>query len=300
MAQDGIAPGALPCGKAGCATPRAPGKARCEHHYRQEMAALTRRIERMRANAAWDTFNMALDRLERTRDAIDVRAYFARARDAHLITPEFYLGYLPFLEEEIEFWAIPRAEEGKEWGELHQLAVDHQSVHTAPVNRQSQQCLDLLLDHVPVIESVIPEIAEAWSNKHHMARTAVVKDMKRWYRTDMCREKEDYLYKRALDGLWSRIRVSPAKADLVERLWEECYESLNMCCEGHISRLCNVMCGFDEAFKAPVSVGELLQQRMALIAEKEVDDLEKIAEAWEIMEDLAVPMDARDAWLEAF
>ena len=252
---------------------------------------------RMDDRIAEDIFLTAIERLVETRDAVATRTWFAQVRDLGLFPPHLYLMYLIELEEEIEFWAPPRPDG---WGELRQLALDHQSVHTSAVTKQSRQCLDLLLTPVPLPSSVIPEIVEAWSDKHPISVKAVVKDMKRWYRTGMCREKNDFLYKRTLDGLWARIRVSPAKDELVQRLWEECHESLRMCCEGHISRLCNVLCGFDEAFKAPVSVGELLQQRMALISEKEIDDLYKIEEAWGVLEELAVPMEQRDAWLEAF
>ena len=103
-----------------------------------------------------------------------------------------------------------------------------------------------------------------------------------------------------MDGLWAYMKTSPAKDELVERLWEECYESVRMCCDGHLTRLCNVLCGFREEFKPPVSVGELLQQRMAVIAEKEIPVEDKVGEAWAVFEELSVPMDQREAWVEAF
>ena len=112
-------------------------------------------------------------------------------------------------------------------------------------------------------------------------------------------EAGDFLYRRALDGLWTRIKASPHRVELTERLWQECSEACEMCCDGHLARLCNVMVGFDDAFKPPVSAGELLQQRIASIAEMELDIHYKVGEAWKVFEELAIPMAERIPWLEA-
>lgn len=186
--------------------------------------------------------------------------------------------------------------------ELHRLSLDTQNVHTGPVNEQTQAGLDLLVE-TPVETSEISTLVlleSYWSTKDPKSLTAVMKDMKLWYKSVSCRTKNDRLYRRALDGLWARIQLSSAKEDLLQRLWEEALESVKMCCEGHLSRLCNVLCGFDDAFKAPVSVGELLQQRIAAIAVKDIHVHHKVGEAWAVFEELTIPMEDRMAWLEAF
>ena len=73
-----------------------------------------------------------------------------------------------------------------------------------------------------------------------------------------------------------------------------------MCCEGHISRLCNVLVGFDETFAPPVPFGEILQNKMAAIAALEVETEEKIRQATAFFNEFAVPEPDRAAWLEAF
>jgi hypothetical protein len=55
-----------------------------------------------------------------------------------------------------------------------------------------------------------------------------------------------------------------------------------------------------EDFKPPVSAGELLQQKMAVIAEKEIPVEDKVGEAWAVFEELGTPMDQREAWIDAF
>jgi hypothetical protein len=73
-----------------------------------------------------------------------------------------------------------------------------------------------------------------------------------------------------------------------------------MCCDGHISRICNVLVGFDEAFQPPVSTGEVLQNRMSAIAALEIADEEKVRRATNVLNELKIPDDQRSAWLEAF
>jgi hypothetical protein len=89
------------------------------------------------------------------------------------------------------------------------------------------------------------------------------------------------------------------RGELVKRLWEECVESLDMCCEGHISRLANVFVGFDSAFKSPASPNEMLQAQIAEIAQMKLRLETKLAKANAVMDELKVPVEERAPWLEA-
>ena len=280
-----------------CTNNRGDGLNHCVRHHR----LIREHAERRAAKAVLDH---ALEMLWRHNDDEGARSHIVDAFAADEISERFFVMLINTLDEDIAFHRnhLVPVLPVMPLGELHALSLDTQSVHTAPVNKQTQEGLDLLLDtHVePSDICTITGIASSWDNKSPKAIASVVKDMRTWYKTKTCRTKNDYLYKRALDGLWSRIQLSPAKDDLLQRLWEECYESLKMCCEGHISRLCNVMCGFDDEFKAPVSIGEMLQQKMSAIAEMDIDVHHKVGEAWVVFEELAVPMEERMSWLEAF
>ena len=111
---------------------------------------------------------------------------------------------------------------------------------------------------------------------------------------------DDFLYKRILDALWVRIQASEHKTELKKRLWEEWTESVGMCCDGHITRLVNVLVGFDPEFLPPVSTGELLQQRMATLAGLEIETEEKVLRANAIFDELGTPAEERTAWIDAF
>lgn len=127
-------------------------------------------------------------------------------------------------------------------------------------------------------------------------------DINRWFNTKSCRSENDLLYKRILRGVVAKINNSEPdlRAELYARLREECFESVGMCCEGHISRLCNVFVGFDEAFKPPVSIGEILQNTMAAIAGLDASEEEKRRRANSFFDQHGTPQEERAAWLEAF
>ena len=117
----------------------------------------------------------------------------------------------------------------------------------------------------------------------------------------MIRVPGDRLYGRLLEGLWALIDSQPreVKSELITRLWEEMSESVGLCTEGHISRLVNVMVGFDDNFKPPVSLGEVLQTKIAAIAAMTIPTSGKLSQARAFMTDLGLPASEQAPWLEA-
>lgn len=191
---------------------------------------------------------------------------------------------------------------------LAALARDSQNVHTTVVVEQTNKGLDKLLE---ASKENKPMRSPDWFAARWLLRNyggwnvvqRVVNDMQEWYNRSYCKAPNDYLYQRALDGLYLTIQKTQdndLKLELYKRVFEECYESVGMCCEGHISRLCNVLVGFDEAFAPPVPFGEILQSKMAAIAALEVDTEEKVRQATAFFNEFAVPEPQRAAWLEAF
>lgn len=225
-------------------------------------------------------------------------------------TPEEHAQIIGRAQDEIDFYNrihnnVPNLDPPR--SDLEAFTRDRQNVHTQIAAQHTNEALNLLLATpvVPDDTSPLSHIQWAWCEMQRIPSdlktfNAVLKDTTRWYRAPFCRSENDWLYKRTLDGLWMHIKDSPMKEELLKRLWEEAYDSLRMCCEGHISRLCNVLVGFDEAFKSPVSVGELLQQRISAIAEKDIPIPHKVGEAWAVFEELQVPRDKRMGWIEAF
>ena len=164
----------------------------------------------------------------------------------------------------------------------------------------------LLEVHVKPDQKTEQTIAAAWFKLPRALLWANVlrnlNDIRQWYVMKTCRGVNDNLYRRILQGLVAKIEMSPTadlKMELYGRLYEECFESVGMCCEGHISRLCNVFVGFDEAFRPAVSLGELIQNAMAAIAAADMSVEERIAHANVWFAEFAVPPSERQEWLLA-
>lgn len=197
------------------------------------------------------------------------------------------------LRNQIHFPVLPTGPDTRP--ELQRIADDGQNVHTGHVNKQTNESLQRLMETpVPPSQNTLAEIWKFAKKKR------VQTDMKKWYGVETCRQEKDWLYKKTLDGLWARIKASSHKDELTKRLVEEATESVGMCCDGHIARLCNVLVGFDDLFVPQISTGEALQQKISAIASLDISVEEKVGEAWTVFEELAIPMEQREAWIDAF
>jgi len=193
-------------------------------------------------------------------------------------------------------------------GELEAFVRDRQNVHTRVVTRHTNSALDILLNaEVPDEQKTITEthmkfmehIALDKINTSLDVVRDVDRDVKRWYRVATCRTDGDYLYRRVLDGLWTKIKASKLRDELVIRLWQEMVDSLGMCCDGHITRLANVLCGFDDAFAPELSPAEKLQNRMAVISAMEGGIIKQTFEALSAFKEFNIPRDQWEAWVDA-
>lgn len=185
-----------------------------------------------------------------------------------------------------------------------QIARDEQNVHTREVTEQHNKNMAILLaTPVPEGQQTIPTIRAIWTAIYTKTPVdeRVYADMQKWYDTETCRTRGDWLYRRTLDHLYARIvKVENAttRRELFKRLQQECAESYRMCCDGHLNRLTNVMVGFDDAFQQAVPKGLILQEKMAKIAQIENPD-ERMGAAKALMTELEVGAEEAGAWLEA-
>lgn len=231
----------------------------------------------------------------------------------HIRIPELWNHHMgdhaPMDEQGNIAWVTARREtRNPPRGELEAFVRDGQNVHTVHVTKQTNSALRILLDvDVPSDQRTIMETHLAFMNHIACDRinttldvvNSVDRDSKRWYRTVTCRMDGDYLYKRVLDGLWAKIKTSPLRSELEIRLWQEMVDSLGMCCDGHITRLANVLCGYDDAFQPELTPAEKLQNRMGVIASMDCGIIMQTAHAVAILRELEVPRELWSAWVDA-
>lgn len=190
--------------------------------------------------------------------------------------------------------------------ELQRIADDRQNTHDRNVRKQTDENVKLLLEiSPPADQNTMAEIRAAWTKIYRVPGRGVDErvyaDMQKWYDTAQCYVPNDWMYRKVIDGLWARIKLVEdlkVRHELYKRLQQECAESYQMCCEGHIGRLANVLVGFDNTFRPQIPVGIILQQKMAVIAQIENVD-ERFKQARELMAELNVPQEQAVPWLDA-
>jgi hypothetical protein len=210
------------------------------------------------------------------------------------------------LQSMIDIWEKKYPSSVPNKNELQKLTDDEQNVHTRVVNRQTKKYMDIIkMIDVPKGQRTADEIITVWLSESEMPWSKVqpvFNDMMTWGRTGTIFSKDDYLYRKVLRSLWTLIKTHTGDVykELVKRLWEECLDSVGVCGQGHISRLANVLVGFDSRFISPQSVMERFQQQISEISEKDIGMEEKISEATTIMDQIEMPPEERQAWLDAF
>ena len=202
----------------------------------------------------------------------------------------------------VDEWKRKYGEPNKEWTEF---SNDRQNVHTTVVSQRMNESLEILLaTPVPPTQKTIDEITTAFANDiqtNSQALNDVYKDMKQWGQVSEIFQKGDYLYRRTLRGLWAKLKTykEGLRKELLQRLWEECSEAVGLCATGHISRLTNVLVGFDEKFQPQVSIQETFQNSMVAISQSSLPLDKKIEQAKKVMEDMNIPIQERQDWLDA-
>jgi hypothetical protein len=190
---------------------------------------------------------------------------------------------------------------------LSSLASDKQNIHTGAVNIKANEAMDSILKTV-VTEDIFEVIELIWHRWYNFRSTSpffapVGEDIKR-YALDIfyIRDGEnvqELRYQRLLSCVVTKIELSETKNELYIRLWEECLDSLGMCFQGHMSRLCNVFSGFDPDLPLVASRGEQIQAAFQDLSTKNLFFFQKKEEAFKIFERFSIEdEETKEAWLE--
>jgi hypothetical protein len=193
---------------------------------------------------------------------------------------------------------------------LEAIARDNQNVHTTEVSTQTNSNIaKLLAVPIPPEQNSRDILFTEWNLLPNIVREEKIRvalDVDRFFNMRHCRtappQEPDDLYRKMMRGLVAYIgglHDNEVRKSLWRRTFEECQESVDMCVDGHISRLANVLVGFDSQYLSPVSRGELIQTRIAAIGAMEVQPEERTRLAHTFFDEIGLPAPERTAWIEA-
>ncbi len=204
---------------------------------------------------------------------------------------------LQLMEEEERQGRLAKAKGPKD---LKDLASDTQNVHTGVVVAQTNTMMESVKNiTIDAKQKTLSEIEAAWIGMDYVnydKLPIVLEDMRKWGNTESVCAQSDWAYRKALRSLWARAKGHP---DLVQRLWEECLDSVGVCAQGHLTRLANVLVGFVEDAVVPVSKKELFQQAMSALGAQDRNEEDKRMAALALFNEYTIPEEERGAWLEA-
>jgi hypothetical protein len=192
---------------------------------------------------------------------------------------------------------VANAPRKRQLGELGRFANDNQNVHLTATVQMVKDVVDRVLK--------IPVPLEFRGNRtvgEVILYTPMPPESVQWFVKKYFADEDIYdygngIYAKVVDSVWQYIRSSPDKMDLCKILATELTDSVGMCAQGNLTRVCNVLSGYLEGINTETH-GEQLQRRMAQLMELEKPE-DRIREGKKILEELAVPLEQRDAWIEA-
>lgn len=181
--------------------------------------------------------------------------------------------------------------------DLEAFARDPESVHRSSVQDTLQQGLDLLMaiPLVPGMNAFHEILNEYISANLFRSKRPVCKALALDLDTLSVQiGVKTIVYTDLLDHLWAYIRAHEHKDALVKRLMEELEEGLDSCGNGKVSRLINVLAGFEEGLTSS-DLQEVFQSKMAAL--RSLPD--RLQQAQELFREYAIPVDQQTAWLLA-
>jgi len=104
------------------------------------------------------------------------------------------------------------------------------------------------------------------------------------------------IYGKTLDSVWQFIKGHADKVLLIKTLKTELEDNIDMCAQGNLTRLCNVLQGYLDDMPAP-PIAEILGDLLPPLAEIEDREVRR-EKALQIMRTHNVPDDQQEVWLE--
>lgn len=185
---------------------------------------------------------------------------------------------------------------------LAAFAKDNQNVHTTTIVKKTKDIVDKIL------KIKVPE--EYRWNMKYCSKTPgeIIVDCKltpkaAWQMQAKYSQDEDIyemgkgIYGKVLDGVWQFVKTSKDKADIISALRQELEDSIGMCAQGNLSRICNILAGFMEGIGSQESLAEILGRELPLLMN--IDDVRvRMKEAINLLSMNGVPKQEWLVWID--
>lgn len=202
-----------------------------------------------------------------------------------------------FVERQI--MRLPQEGQAPVLRELEAFALDRQNVHTTVVVSAVKTMITKVLE-IPVPIEYRTETMKTLSEVIDQCQPPLkaVWQMAAKY----CNNEDIYdmgpgIYPKVLNAVWQFIKTSEHQEDLKQILRTELTDSIGMCAQGNLSRICNVLTGYMPGLDVR-SDRELLGDKMAQL--RDIEDVQqRIQVGRALLHNLHIPEEEWTPWLEA-
>jgi hypothetical protein len=199
--------------------------------------------------------------------------------------------YLDDSPEIIEFKELPRDKNIN----LESLAKDKQNVHTKPI---VETVLIRAKELISLSKNSSDEDVFYYLLSDELLSAKAKENMNSYfYSNDSIYDLTKSTYKSVLQGLWKYIQSKPPtiREEMIERLRQELEDNVGTCAQGNVSRLTNVLNGYDKKSVEPqLSLSDI----MAQISKEKNPSIRK-KKARETLTKHKVSKEEYEAWMEA-
>jgi len=186
-------------------------------------------------------------------------------------------------------------------GELRNIAMDRENVHTTPVVNMVNKTIETILK-VPVPEDYRWNMTTCSKTPGDIVLQCKLTPKGAWQMTSQyCQDIDIYgmgkgIYGKVLDSVWQYILNSNDKDELMKILRQEMEDNIGKCAQGNLTRLCNILGGYLNGVVIKESYAEVLGRKFPEIAVIE-DGKKRIEEAHKLLVETSTPQSEWMNWI---
>lgn len=184
---------------------------------------------------------------------------------------------------------------------LNQLANDAQNVHTTEVVDMTKNTIKHVLN-IPrsanyMLDYPTKEIFAEIMLTCPLTTNALIQFTHKYWERETIYDFPRGIYNQVADAVWYYIKTSPHKTDLCKIFANELRDSVGMCAQGNLTRLCNVLSGYLDGIGDMRSKVEILGDAFVAIS-KLVSLEERIQAGVNILSKQNIPVEDWREWLD--